>query len=290
MPNESQNQITEKTPVRVGSYLEVEPGVDIYYEDEGEGRPIVLVPGWTFTTRVFDNQFSAFSGTHRVISFDPRSHGRSSVTLSGNNHATHARDLRKLMDHLGLEKPAIVGWSTGAFTAWHYVRDNGTDDIAGLVNIDMPPIGTSTSEGDWIEGAFEELVGFFQGVQNAAGLRGLIEWYAANVMIEKDMSPELTQWVVGQTMAVPPLIAANLIADATFANYVEEIVAVDASIPSLHVAAAHWAETAEQFIRSKCPKSRFESFGGHMMFWEYPDRFNPILSEFLATTQSVRNV
>ena len=46
---------------RIGAYLEVAPGVDIYYEDEGEGPPLVLIPGWTFTTRVFDHQFAAFA-------------------------------------------------------------------------------------------------------------------------------------------------------------------------------------------------------------------------------------
>ena len=35
---------------RVGAYLEVASGVDIYYEDEGEGPALVLIPGWTFTT------------------------------------------------------------------------------------------------------------------------------------------------------------------------------------------------------------------------------------------------
>ena len=56
---------------RIGAYLEVAPGVDIYYEDQGEGPPLVLIPGWTFTTRVFDHQFAAFTDSYRVISFDP---------------------------------------------------------------------------------------------------------------------------------------------------------------------------------------------------------------------------
>ena len=50
-------------------------GVDIYYEDVGKGVPLVLIPGWTFTTRVFDHQFAAFSGSHRVIAFDPAATG-----------------------------------------------------------------------------------------------------------------------------------------------------------------------------------------------------------------------
>ena len=60
---------------RVGAYVEVAPGVDIYYEDEGEGPPLVLIPGWTFTTRVFDHQIAAFSDSlsgHLVRPAQPR--------------------------------------------------------------------------------------------------------------------------------------------------------------------------------------------------------------------------
>ena len=93
---------------RAGAYLEVAPGVEIYYEEQGEGSPLVLVPGWTFTTKVFDHQFAELSKSHRVISFDPRSQGRSTVTMEGNNYATQAADLAKLMDHLDLEDPVLV--------------------------------------------------------------------------------------------------------------------------------------------------------------------------------------
>lgn len=289
MSNEETNLTTE-TPVaaaaqpvslRVGKYFEVEPGVEVYYEDEGEGRPLVLVPGWTFTTKVFDHQFAAFSGSHRVISFDPRSHGRSTVTLEGNNYATHAQDLGKLLAHLEVKNPVLIGWSTGVMASWHHVRNVGTDGLAAFVNIDMPPIGTSHEEGDWIEGTLDELAGLFQSVQSPAGLRGIIQWYADNVMIEQDISSELMAWIVQQTMSTPPLIAAHLIADVSFANYLPEAQKVDANIPSMHFTAAHWGDIARAFIEKNCPKSEFESFGGHMMYWEYHERFNAILSDFL---------
>ena len=99
---------------RVGAYVEVASGVDIYYEDEGEGPALVLIPGWTFTTRVFDHQFAAFSDSYRVISFDPRSHGRSTVTSDGNNYATQAADLAAVLDHLKVENPVLAGWSAGS--------------------------------------------------------------------------------------------------------------------------------------------------------------------------------
>ena len=255
---------------RVGDYLEVAPGVDIYYEDEGEGPPLVLIPGWTFTTKVFDHQFAAFSGSHRVISFDPRSHGRSTVTTDGNNYATQAADLAKLLDHLNVENPVLLGWSAGSLTAWHHVRNQGTGGIAGVVSVDMPPLGMSYDESDWVEGAIPDLADFFQGVQTSAGQRGIVIWYADNVMIEQDMSPELTKWIVEQALATPPLIAANLIADVCFANYLGEVKKVDADIPSIYFVADHWAETAKPFLAKHCPNAQVEAFGGHMMFWEYP--------------------
>jgi len=269
---------------RTGSYVEVAPGVDIYYEDEGEGPALVLIPGWTFTTRVFDHQFAEFSKSHRVISFDPRSHGRSTVTSDGNNYATQATDLARLLEHLKVENPVILGWSAGALTAWHHIRNQGTNGIRGLVCVDMPPLGMSYDQSDWVEGAIPDLAGFFQGVQTSEGQRGVIIWYAENVMIEQDMSPELTAWIVEQALATPPLIAANLIAGVCFANYLEEAVKADAEIPSLFCVANHWAETAKPFLAKHCPNSRVEAFGGHMMFWEYPEKFNALLSEFLATT------
>ena len=268
---------------RIGAYVEVAPGVDLYYEDEGEGTPLVLIPGWTFTTRVYDHQFAAFAGSHRVISFDPRSHGRSTVTSDGNNYATQAADLAVLLDLLSVENPVLLGWSAGSLTAWHHVRNRGTGGIGGFVSVDMPPLGMSCDPADWVEGSISDLAGFFQGVQTAQGQRGVVTWYADNVMIEGEMSPEVTAWVVEQSLATPPLIAANLIADVCFANYLDEAKRVDADIPSLYYVAEHWAETAKPFLATHCPNSRVEAFGGHMMFWEYPERFNASLAAFLAT-------
>ncbi len=267
---------------RTGSYVEVAPGVDIYYEDEGAGAPLVLIPGWTFTTRVFDHQFAAFAGSHRVISFDPRSHGRSTVTSDGNNYATQAADLAALLAHLKVENPVILGWSAGSLAGWHHVRNRGASGIRGFVSVDMPPLGMSCEPGDWVEGAIPDLAGFFQGVQTTQGQRGVVTWYADNVMIEGEMSPEVTAWVVEQSLATPPLIAANLIADVCFANYLEEAKRVDAEIPSIFFVADHWAATAQPFLARHCPNSRVEAFGGHMMFWEYPERFNAVLAEFLS--------
>jgi non-heme chloroperoxidase len=44
-----------------GAYLEVAPGVELYYEEHGAGSPLVFAPGWTFTTEVFEHQVAHFA-------------------------------------------------------------------------------------------------------------------------------------------------------------------------------------------------------------------------------------
>ncbi len=125
--------------LRDGSFFEVEPGVELYYEVTGEGTPLVFVPGWTFSTEVFDHQVVHFSKTHKVVSFNPRSQGRSTVTLQGNDYATESSDLCKLLDHLDLRDPVLVGWSYGCLPLWGAVRLRGTKPFKAFVFIDMPP-------------------------------------------------------------------------------------------------------------------------------------------------------
>lgn len=267
---------------QAGDYLEVEPGVDIYYEDAGEGQALVLIPGWTFTTKVFENQVPHFSKTHRVISFDPRSHGRSTVTLEGNNYTTQGADLAKLLDHLKVEDPILVGWSFGCLASWQFIKDHGTDSVKAHVCIDLSPTPMTGVDGDWVEGSVADIAGFYQGVQASKGQRDIIIWYADEVMIEQELTPDLTAWVVDQSLSTPPWAASALLAAGMFSNYLDVAKKIDADIPSLFVVATHWADQAKGYLAKNTPNSEVVAFGGHMMFWEYPQKFNQALDEFLS--------
>ncbi|MEM5583962.1 MULTISPECIES: alpha/beta hydrolase [unclassified Roseibium] len=269
-------------PAFAGGYFEVEPGVDIYYEDQGSGQPIVLVPGWTFTTEVFEHQLAAFSKTNRVIAFDPRSHGRSTVTMEGNNYVTQGADLGSLLDYLKVEKPVLVGWSFGCLATWEFIKVRSTDAASAHMCIDLSPTPLTGRDGDWAEGSVSEIAEFYGGVQTAEGHRDVINWYADEIMIEQDYTPDLERWIVDQSTQSPPWVAAAYLAAGNFSNYLETAREVDARMPSSFVIADHWADTAKAYLAKHTPNSDVHAFGGHMMFWEYPEKFNPILSGFIA--------
>ncbi|MEQ8375104.1 alpha/beta hydrolase [Labrenzia sp. ac12] len=269
-------------PAIAGDFFEVEPGVDLYYEDHGSGLPIVFVPGWTFTTQVFEHQIEAFAKDHRVITFDPRSHGRSTLTLEGNNYVTQGADLAKLLDHLKVEKPVLVGWSFGCLTTWEFIKTRSVDAASAHMCIDLSPTPLTGNDGDWAEGSVAEIAELYSGIQSAEGQRNVINWYADEVMIEQDYTPELSRWIVDQSTKSPPFVAAAYLAAGNFSNYLETAKQVDAKLPSAFVIADHWSDSAKAYLAVHTPNSSVQAFGGHMMFWEYPDRFNRVLAGFIA--------
>ena len=94
--------------------------VEIAYLDEGEGEPIVLVHGFASTKEVnWVNPGWVTTLTRagrRAIALDNRGHGASSKLYdpAAYHSATMAEDVRALLDHLGIERADVMGYSMGA--------------------------------------------------------------------------------------------------------------------------------------------------------------------------------
>lgn len=267
--------------VQAGGYVNVEPGVDIYYEEKGEGPPLVIVPGWTCTSAMFKAQLDYFSKTHRVVIIDPRSQGRSTKTPHGNDFITHSADLAKVIKTLDLRDVSLVGWSFGCTETYGYVKQEGVDNLKCHVCIDMPPKALSSDPNEWTEGKIEDIASMYHGLLSPKGQRDMVAFFADNFWVERKLTPEEINWVVDELTQTPPLAAAQLMASGMYSNYLEEAKLLDKSVPTLNILAKHWAEKAEVYLKEHCPNSKTAVLGAHMMFWEYPEEFNKILEEFL---------
>jgi pimeloyl-ACP methyl ester carboxylesterase len=72
--------------------------IEIYYEDHGSGRPIVLIHGYPLDGQSWERQLPALlTAGHRVITYDRRGFGRSSRPTTGYDYDTFASDLHVLM-------------------------------------------------------------------------------------------------------------------------------------------------------------------------------------------------
>lgn len=93
-------------------------GTKIYYESRGEGKPIVLVYGLVCQMNHWVHQIRHFSSNYQVITFDYRGHHKSETPLDRENLSLEAcaKDIKELLDHLGIEKAALFGHSMGVQT------------------------------------------------------------------------------------------------------------------------------------------------------------------------------
>jgi pimeloyl-ACP methyl ester carboxylesterase len=267
----------------VGKYVEVSPGVELYYEEVGSGVPIVFVPGWTFTTEVFEHQVAHFSKTHRVIAVDPRSQGRSPVQPGGNNYEQHAADLAGFIKKLDLTGFILVGWSVGNHTVWKYVEHEGTSALKALVTIDMSPTSMSPNPDNWTEGTFEELAGVYNMLETSQGHRGFVEAYATELMVQRALTPAELFWIIDLSVRTPTAIARELFASLLFSDCTKGAKTASESVPTLNFIAEHWSARAEPFMTKMFPKTKNVVMGGHLLFWEHHEKFNRILEEFINT-------
>lgn len=86
---------------------------EIYYEEKGEGPPLMLVPGLAGTGSFWSSQVSDFSRDFRTIVHDHRGAGRSTHSRITYSVEQMAADTLRLMDVLGIEAAHFVGHSTG---------------------------------------------------------------------------------------------------------------------------------------------------------------------------------
>ncbi|UOQ69083.1 alpha/beta fold hydrolase [Hymenobacter volaticus] len=92
------------------------PGAQLYYEEIGRGAPVVLLHGHSFDRRMWDPQVAALARHYRVIRYDMRGYGLSSVPVEGQQFL-HADDLYQLLQALHIPKAHLVGVSLGGFVA-----------------------------------------------------------------------------------------------------------------------------------------------------------------------------
>ena len=110
------------------------------YTDEGEGRPVVLVHGFTAPASSWALTVDALlDAGYRAITFDRRAHGESESPAHGQRMARHGRDLGELLAHLDLEDAVVVGASMGGNSIWAYVDQFGPARLRGAVIVDQTP-------------------------------------------------------------------------------------------------------------------------------------------------------
>ncbi len=262
-----------------GEYLTVgKDRIDLYIEDEGEGQPILFIPGWTMTSQFFLKQKEHFKKQYRYISYDPRSHGKSSKTVNFNTYKNHAIDLNDMILKLNLKNVVLVGWSSGCATIFEYVQLFGTQNLSHLVFIDEPPKWIGDSSKEWVYGSFE---GYRESLKNLIEDR---ETYASGIaswMIQQDLDSVQENWMVNQMLMTPNDAALSLYIDGMVSDYNEVLVGLNGETPMLFMVRESWHKEVSNWLKTHVPDAMAISISSHAAFWEKSESFNLRLESFI---------
>lgn len=257
-------------------------GVDLYYEDHGEGHPIVFLHGVMCGLRFFEPQLAGLSDEYRTVAVDFRGHGRSEKTELGHTVAQYARDLHTFLERRDLEDIVLVGWSMGAFVSWDYVEQFGTKRIRGLVDVD---IEASRFQWDDYDYGLTDLEGLIDTLTAAQGDQmGFAERFTEQVF--SNPTAEMKTLQFDETSRTPAPIKSAILFDALTRDY--RTVLPEIEVPMLVCAGA--TETrgpgtvaAVRHVADIVPDATFELFedSGHCPPIEQPELFNQVVSEFV---------
>ena len=119
---------------------------DIYYQEAGEGQPLVFLHGMSSCAEAWFQQFEAFAPYLRVIAYDSVNHGHSANSPRDQPEPDRADELEGFLQALGLTRPIIAGNSMGALTTIRWAARH-PDSAAALVpsgmGIGLLPGGTA---------------------------------------------------------------------------------------------------------------------------------------------------
>ena len=263
--------------------------VELYYEDHGSGKPVVLIHGYPLSGSSWEKQLPTLLGAgYRVITYDRRGFGKSSQPAAGYNYDTFTADLRQLIEHLMLKEFALVGFSMGGGEIARLFGRYGSVGVTKAVIISgIPPYLIKTAGNpDGVDAAV------FGSIQKAIETDRYVflaeffkSFYNTDLLLGKRVSERVIQanWIV----------AAGASAIATWAcvptwheDFRQDLARVDVPTLVIHgdddriVPLAAAGQRTAKLVKGA--GLHVVKGGPHCLIWTHADEINSQLLRFLA--------
>jgi non-heme chloroperoxidase len=265
--------------------------IELYYEDQGSGQPVVLVHGYPLDGGSWERQSAALlSAGYRVIAYDRRGFGRSSKPSTGFDYDTFAADLHALVEQLDLSDVALVGFSMGTGEVARYIGANGTARVAkaGFLGGIVPCLLKSDDNPDGA-GPME----FFEGISEQvkadryAFFTGFFEdFYNLDDTLGSRISEEALRksWA---TAAMSGWFAAAAAPLTWPSDFRADVAAVDVPALIVHGTADNILpiDVTGRRMRDLLPDATYVEIEGapHGLLWTHADEVNEALLAFLSS-------
>lgn len=266
------------------AYIKAADGTPLYVRDEGSGPPLILLHGLMLTVDGFwSRNIDPLADSCRVIAVDHRSHGQSGKPIGPQSISQCAADLHTVIETLDLQEATIAGVAFGAMVALQYLREFGTERVGRLAIIEAQ-VKLTNAEG-WEHPTFGEFppeagAGFLAACRES---REPLTGFLAGAFGSPPDDDEMAS-MQQQAWLTPTQAAIEYIEDMIAADYRGDLARIDLPTLLIYGRMNNVPIPTElgQWMQTQITGSRLERFddAGHSPFYEQPERFNKLLSEF----------
>jgi len=270
--------------------------VVLRYLEAGQGRPMVMLPGWSQTAELYRDQVRALSHEHRVIALDHRGHGRSDAPDVGYHVHRVAADLHDVLTTLDLRDVTLLAHSMGCAVSWAYTELFGTARLDSLVLIDQmasvlrnPAWSDEEAEAVGAIVDVDSLFGFTNGLRNGGDDPRVA--FLEQVTSE-GIHPSTLDRLIEQNLLFDRVHAAGLLFDTASFDWRDAVEVI--GLPTLIISgdSVNVPIRSQQWLHEHIGGSQFtrmtaRSGGTHFPFVENPDAFTKTVATFLASRPSL---
>ncbi|GLY15877.1 alpha/beta hydrolase [Kineosporia rhizophila] len=265
--------------------------IELHYEDQGEGQPVVLIHGYPLDGDSWEKQTAALLGAgYRVITYDRRGFGASSKVAGGYDYDTFAADLNTLLTELDLNDVILVGFSMGTGELARYVSRYGAGRVAKLAFLaSLEPFLLQTDDNP--EGVPGEN---FDGIAQAARsdrFAWFTQFYNDFYNLDENLGTKISEEVVRAswntaTRSAP--VAAYAVVPAWLEDFRADVQAVkEAGLPTfiLHGTGDRIlpVDVTGRRFAAAVPEATYVELEGapHGLLWTHADEVNKALLQFV---------
>jgi len=267
--------------------------IELYYEDHGTGKPVVLIHGWPLSGASWEKQVPVLlNAGYRVITYDRRGFGCSSRPAFGYDYDTFAGDLHKLIGELDLYEAALVGFSMGGGEVARYLGTYGPERVRKAVFISaVPPFLLKTPENpEGVDG------GIFDGIKKAIAAdrlaflsRFLSDFYNVDVLGGKLVSDEVVRFGWNVASGASPKGTLDCVS-AWLTDFRKDLAGIEVPTLVLHGDAdrilpfSATGKRTHELVRGS--RLVVVEGGPHGITWTHAEKVNSELLNFFGQTES----
>lgn len=265
-------------------WMSMSDKTSIYYEDLGQGRPMVFVPGYSGSSEIWMYQILHLAREFRCIIYDPRGHGKSDKPIGDYTMDVMAQDLRELVDGLKAVDPVIVGWSMGGAISAEYSLKY--TDVAALVLI-APTLPRFTQTTEHPYGMADAQYDEFIERESIFTPEFRTSQFAANFF--RGELRASADWLTRLSLAMPPHVGVAYMKTLRHLDYTDrfyEITCPTLICHSVHdrVCDPRWSELLD-VCHSNVEVSWYRE-SGHALMLEEPERLSADIRDFVNRIDS----